>query len=65
MVDKFMANRLASCVYALVENSYGYDLSVTEGEFGLSYAEACELLGLDDFETEAVLSLIDEDLRMV
>lgn len=65
MVDKFMANRLASAVYALVENSYGYELSVTEGEFGLSYAEACDLMGLDDFETEAVLKIIDEDLAIV
>jgi hypothetical protein len=64
MVDKFMANRLASAVYALVENSYAYDLSIADGE-PLSYAEACELMGLDDFETEAVLKLIDEDLAIV
>ena len=59
MVDKIMANRLASAVYALVENSYEFT------DEGLSYAEACDLIGLDDFETEAVLALIDEDLRIV
>ena len=59
MVDKFMANRLASAVYALVGNSYEFT------DEGFSYAEACELIGLDDFETEAVLKLIDEDLAIV
>jgi hypothetical protein len=60
-----IVNRLAAAVYALVENSYEHEFSITEGEFSLSYAEACELMGLDDFETEAVLAIIDEDLRNV
>ena len=59
-----MNERLALAVYALVENSYGYELAVTEGEFGLSYAEACDLMGLTPDETEAVLALIDADLAV-
>jgi hypothetical protein len=60
-----LINRLAACVFELVENSYEHEFSITEGETSLSYAEACEMIGLDDFETEAVLKVIDEDLRQV
>jgi hypothetical protein len=54
-----LINRLAACVFELVENSYEFT------DEGFSYAEACEMIGLDDFETEAVLKVIDEDLRQV
>ena len=56
-MNEIMIQRLASCVYDLVENSYP--------ERELSYLEACELIGLDDFETDRVLAILDEDLRLV
>lgn len=60
MIEKSLALRLASCVYDLVENGgvYGTDLEI-------SYEDACSAIGLDDFETEAVLAIIDEDIRLV
>ncbi len=51
--------RLALVVYALVESDEAYDLNNGEG---LSYAEACNILGLTNDEKHAVLALIDADL---
>lgn len=60
MVEKNVGLRLAACVYSLVENCgvYGTDTEMT-------YDEACDALGLDDFEREVVLNIIDDDLRLV
>ena len=56
-MNEMFFQRLASCVYDLVENTYD--------ERELSYLEACNLIGLDDFETERVIAILDEDLRLV
>lgn len=55
-MNEMMFERLATCVYALVENSY---------ESELSYEKACELIGLDEYETERVLAILDEDLALI
>jgi len=57
-MNEMMFQRLASCVFDLVDNSLmrGTDLS---------YEQACELIGLDDFEAERVLAIIDEDLALI
>ena len=55
-------SRLSLAVYALVENCF--DSPYREGEW-VSYAEACEMMNLSADETEAVLALIDDDLRVI
>ena len=57
-MNEMMYQRLASCVYDLVENAIMRDMDI-------GYAEACELIGLDDFETERVMAILDEDMRLV
>lgn len=54
--------RLADVVYALVESGACDELN--DGD-GIDYAEACAILNLTDEETNAVLDLIDEDMRIV
>ena len=55
-----MITRMASMVYDLVENCgvYGEDTEMT-------YEDACDALGLDDFEKIEVIAMIAEDLRIV
>lgn len=59
-MTELMISRMASMVYDLVENCgvYGTDDEIT-------YEDACDALGLDDFEKSAVIAMIDEDLRLV
>ena len=57
-----MINRLAACVYDLVESGALDELN--DGD-GVGYDEACALMGLTPDETEAVLALIDADLAIV
>lgn len=58
-MNEALAERFASMVYSYVENG---------GEFGtdfeLSYEGVARAMGLDDFEVEAVLALIDADLAI-
>lgn len=54
--------RLAEVVYALVESGACDELN--DGD-GIDYAEACSILNLSAEETNAVLDLIDEDVRIV
>jgi hypothetical protein len=55
-MEKAVIARLAEVVYNLVENA---------DELDLSYDDACDLLGLADYERERVLELIDADLAFV
>ena len=59
-MNEAMITRMASMVYDLVENCgvYGTDVEIT-------YEDACDALGLDDFEKIEVIAMIDEDLRLV
>lgn len=61
-MNDLLISRLAACVYDLVESGALDELN--DGD-GCGYDEACALMGLDDFETEAVLKFIDDDLRIV
>lgn len=61
-MNDLLISRLAACVYDLVESGALDELN--DGD-GVGYDEACVLMGLDDFETEAVLKFIDDDLRIV
>ena len=55
-MEKAVIARLAEVVYNLVENA---------DELELSYDDACDLLGLADYERERVLEIIDTDLAIV
>lgn len=57
-MDVKMIERLAQCVYDLVENSYDF------AEDGIGYGDACDLIGLTEEEETAVLDFIDADLRL-
>lgn len=61
-MNRAMIERLADVVFALVESGACDELN--DGD-GIDYAEACSILNLSDEETNAVLDLIDEDVRIV